>query len=1116
MNNYRELRFALGVLTGLLFCIDIAWPQTAMGPIRTPQVNNNLYVGQSGQATIAATVANGCRATSTGAMVIILPGVNPPDMPSGQTAGCAKVFISDQRVSPPQFYRWSGNAYVAVPYPGGGAAIPETTNLISGNGTGGAVDSTIAAGVVCTTTNGLCANGGGGGNPGGTNGQLQFNRTGNFGGASQATYGAVQNAAGTMVPDTLSAKVSLKSNGIALNEGSLANRSDMVDVIADLGAKGAGNSINCTYNNKTGCQDDWAVINAFTSNTANAGKRVFFPKTTTGVSYCDYFFSQPLRFAAEVSASGRGGMFVGSGTNLCFASGSAGVSLGGSQKFEDFLIYGNDYWDRADIRTFILSQRDGGTGPNADGLSVGGTSYISNISVMGFARDCVTVNTATNGGSDATTLMNIFASGCRGHGIANYGIDAQVGIRGNSFSRFNQLYGIYGAQMYSNIYLMGNTDYNHDYRAFSAAPGSNPAAQPGFTPLAGNITNIACVDATGPSLLPYTCTVTMDTQNYIYTNSMFNVGDFSANDFLSIQGTGTAIDGYGYKIRTAPNGNTGGATTFTFDYNNALTYTGGGTVSYNPGARVWAQANAHGGGWGQNYAGPSNLGIVIAPYMESTDWFANFNSNGSASLVIGGDGTCCAGYGGVQLTTKSRYLYTPQVTMSDGSPYLATYFGGYSEYFQNPATVFTGINQDYNHFNTYSQIHFRRMTPIVRNIVGNGNINGWWALNDGGSTAGISAATSASLAVSDQLTNTGRSTLDTARNNVWMPHGLFVGSSNGITGTTNTNPDCYWNTGSAPPNDSGTYRPCDTIFNVYSNGSNPAGWTCTLSAGCSGGSGWQATSSASGNVNSSSPWTLMAQVTALTPATTSNPIDTTGANLIVIAVTSVTTVPTVSDSYGNTWVLAQDNQYQTVSAIYYCINPIVGPNHTFTQGTATTPNMTVFAFKGAGINLTLGPNSNAVAVFQSQATLPAITPASNNSLIVSVVANNSVTPVVSVSGGLVMAAVMPNSLGNNTTSSSAAGYMVQSVAAPIGPTWTWGGLVYGTLVLATFNLVPAGSLTGGNPVYTVSTLPPCNAGGRNATLAVTDASGPTYLGTLTGGGSVYTPVVCNGTAWVAF
>lgn len=51
-----------------------------------------------------------------------------------------------------------------------------------------------------------------------------------------------------------------------------------------------------------------------------------------------------------------------------------------------------------------------------------------------------------------------------------------------------------------------------------------------------------------------------------------------------------------------------------------------------------------------------------------------------------------------------------------------------------------------------------------------------------------------------------------------------------------------------------------------------------------------------------------------------------------------------------------------------------------------------------------------------------------------------------------------------------------------------------------------------NTVYTVSTLP---IGQLNDIATVSDALTPTYLGTLTGGGSVTAPVWHNGTTWVS-
>lgn len=53
-------------------------------------------------------------------------------------------------------------------------------------------------------------------------------------------------------------------------------------------------------------------------------------------------------------------------------------------------------------------------------------------------------------------------------------------------------------------------------------------------------------------------------------------------------------------------------------------------------------------------------------------------------------------------------------------------------------------------------------------------------------------------------------------------------------------------------------------------------------------------------------------------------------------------------------------------------------------------------------------------------------------------------------------------------------------------------------------------------IYTVSTLPTCNAGAQGLMAGVSDASSPAFLGALTGGGSTHAPAYCNGTNWVAY
>lgn len=52
-------------------------------------------------------------------------------------------------------------------------------------------------------------------------------------------------------------------------------------------------------------------------------------------------------------------------------------------------------------------------------------------------------------------------------------------------------------------------------------------------------------------------------------------------------------------------------------------------------------------------------------------------------------------------------------------------------------------------------------------------------------------------------------------------------------------------------------------------------------------------------------------------------------------------------------------------------------------------------------------------------------------------------------------------------------------------------------------------------VTTVSALPACASGSEGTRYGVSDATAPTFLGTIAGGGAVHTPVYCNGTAWVA-
>jgi hypothetical protein len=114
------MRFIIGrillIVGFLLYCLFITWrlyAQTNMGPIRTPRLNNILYVGDASYRTIQSAVNFACTNGGIGHYSItILPGAAPSDSPPTVTGGCTGSYIADLRVLPHRYYTWSGTAYV--------------------------------------------------------------------------------------------------------------------------------------------------------------------------------------------------------------------------------------------------------------------------------------------------------------------------------------------------------------------------------------------------------------------------------------------------------------------------------------------------------------------------------------------------------------------------------------------------------------------------------------------------------------------------------------------------------------------------------------------------------------------------------------------------------------------------------------------------------------------------------------------------------------------------------------------------------------------------------------------------------------------------------------------
>lgn len=199
-------------------------------------------------------------------------------------------------------------------------------------------------------------------------------------------------------------------------------------------------------------------------------------------------------------------------------------------------------------------------------------------------------------------------------------------------------------------------------------------------------------------------------------------------------------------------------------------------------------------------------------------------------------------------------------------------------------------------------------------------------------------------------------------------------------------------------------------------------------------------SSISRSPSASSPPTLglvdhASGVGSPTSATT-DAMDSTGANLIVLSVAcDAPSTPVITDSKGNTWTpLTLSNTGGSVKTrMYYCSDPTVGTNHTFT---ATGAFCAIFAAAFAGMespdvfDQENGATSDGTLTIQTGS----VTPVENNELVITGLGLNSAGAVVSVNSGFTILDTETFGSGNNY--GGALAYKIQTAAASENPTWT--------------------------------------------------------------------------------
>jgi hypothetical protein len=171
--------------------------------------------------------------------------------------------------------------------------------------------------------------------------------------------------------------------------------------------------------------------------------------------------------------------------------------------------------------------------------------------------------------------------------------------------------------------------------------------------------------------------------------------------------------------------------------------------------------------------------------------------------------------------------------------------------------------------------------------------------------------------------------------------------------------------------------------------------------------------------------------------TTSDAVDTTGANLLIATATWYGTTPSsITDSKGNTWTKLTTSVSTTDqnSAIWYCVPTSVGSGHTITITNVYT-SIGFMAFSGASATpFDSEDTSSSASSVTSLALGPLTIPAGG--LIIATLGNFTHTGTVSISDSLT-ANYQPYSAGTAMTHGSA--YKLSAGGETITPTWSWSG-----------------------------------------------------------------------------
>lgn len=205
-------------------------------------------------------------------------------------------------------------------------------------------------------------------------------------------------------------------------------------------------------------------------------------------------------------------------------------------------------------------------------------------------------------------------------------------------------------------------------------------------------------------------------------------------------------------------------------------------------------------------------------------------------------------------------------------------------------------------------------------------------------------------------------------------------------------------------------------------------------------------------------WNLVASTTSR-GGNASPSVDTTGADLIVIAAIGFAGVTAPHDSKSNTFTaLSERTGSQCKVRIYYVVSPSVGSGHTCTANTAGQFAVGfIYAFSGCNTADAFDQESAGGGTASGTSLQPgSVTPDEDNCLIVSGLSFFNSTGA-TINGGYTGAAVDTD---GSTHISGGGAYLVQTSAAATNPTWSWAGNADAAAASAVFHGTGGGGPTG--------------------------------------------------------